>query len=105
MIEPIRPEEVAQRRLALVPEEVIEAFNDLIALKFDGTSATFRQEEAVEAIQVRLSISREGVFERQLLDVGPVYRAAGWRVTYDRPGLQDRSGFFTFERAVRVSEQ
>lgn len=101
MTEPIRPDQAAARKAAKLPEGVIEAFNDLIALHYDGTSATFNQDDVVEEIMDSLGMTREGVFQAHLLDVEPVYRAAGWGVTYDKPGYNESyTATFTFTRRV-----
>jgi hypothetical protein len=99
MANPIRPEEAAARKAALLPEGVIDVFNDLIALRFDGHTATITQDDAAGAVAERLGISRQQVFDDHLLDVEPVYRAAGWKVTYDKPGWDESyAAYFTFNR-------
>lgn len=99
MTEPIRPDQAAALKAKKLPEGVIEAFNDLIALHYDGTSATFEQDDVVEEIMDNLGMTREGVFQGHLLDVAPVYRAAGWGVTYDKPGYNESyTATFTFTK-------
>lgn len=101
MREPIRPEEAAARKLDCLPEEVIDAFNDLIAMHYDGIQAMFSQEEIVNALVDRGVIQHpQEAFDRHLLDVEPVYRAYGWTVTYDKPAYNEpgRRAWFTFAR-------
>lgn len=108
MINPITPGTAVAHKRGLIPDEVIKAFNDLIAIHFDGNRAEFRQEEAVRAILESGAVpDRQGVFDRHWLDVEPVYRAAGWTVAYDKPGY-DKPGYndpgcpvFTFTRPGR----
>jgi hypothetical protein len=101
MTQPIRPEDVAARKAAVLPPEVIDAFNDLIAMADNGYSATVMQEDAIDQILDRLPVSREEIFDRHLLDIEPVYRAAGWRVTYDKPGFNESyQPYFIFTRAA-----
>jgi hypothetical protein len=103
MTDPITPETAVAHKASRLPSEVIEVFNDLIADRFDGQSAQFRQEEAVEAIVARGVVpDRKAVFDRHWLDVEPVYRAAGWHVTYDKPGFNETyAATFTFTRLSR----
>lgn len=102
MTDPIRPEDIAARKAVVLPAEVIEVFNDLIALAYAGRSATVTQEDAVNEIATRLSISRTAVFDRNLLDIELVYQAAGWDVTYDKPGFNESyPAAFTFARRSR----
>lgn len=99
MTQPIRPEEAAARKLAVLPGEVIEVFNELIAAAFDGRSATVSQDDAETAISGRLGITRAEVVRRHLLDVESVYQAADWEVTYDKPGWNETyRAFFVFTR-------
>lgn len=96
---PVRPEDVAAAKAAALPPEVIDVFNELIVAAWDGRSATVMLGDAAEAVSERLGISHEEAFERHLLDVEPVYRAAGWDVTYDKPGYNETyRPHFTFRR-------
>lgn len=74
-------------------------FNEMIAAAWDGRSATVMQDDVITAIIMRLQVSREEVFDRHLLDVEPVYQAAGWDVTYDKPGFNETyRPYFNFRR-------
>ena len=100
MARPLTPDEAAGHKAAVLPEEVIEVFNDLIARNWNGRTATVAQEDAVQALSARLGIARDEVFGRQLLDVEPVYQAQGWQVRYDKPGWNESYGaYFEFSRA------
>lgn len=100
MTKPLRPEEVAAAKLAALPEGVIELFNELIAVHFDGRRATFNQAKVIHALlELGIAGSAQEIFDRHLLDVEPVYRAAGWMVTYDKPGFNEPGdAFFTFSQ-------
>lgn len=101
MTDPIRPEEVAARKLAALPDGVIDSFNELIAKAFDGQSAVVYQNDVIEAILANCCdvTSRQQVFDDHLLDVEPAYRAAGWDVAYDKPGWNETGrAYFTFTR-------
>jgi hypothetical protein len=102
MINPIRPEEAAGRKLDQIPDGVIDAFNDLIAGNFDGISATFTQGAVVALLTARGIITYEQeASDRHLLDVEPVYRESGWVVTYDKPGWNESyPASFTFARSL-----
>jgi hypothetical protein len=43
-VEPIRPEDVVKLKTTIIPDQVIESFNKLIAKNFRNSSATFDQE-------------------------------------------------------------
>jgi hypothetical protein len=99
MAKPLRPEDAAAAKLAVLPEEVIEVFNDLIAVHFDGHCAKVDQNDVVSALLSRDVVSyAQEVFSRHLLDVESVYVAAGWIVSYEKPGYNEAGAtYFIFE--------
>jgi len=92
---PITPNEA----IKALPDEVIEAFNDLICENIDGKTAKITQNQAVDRITAKLEIPRDAVFKRGYLDIEDIYRKAGWKVDYDKPGYNETyEGFFTFTK-------
>jgi hypothetical protein len=90
MKNPLRPEEVAAGRITAIPDGVIDTFNELIEMNFRDGTATVLQEDVIAALLARGVIAdRSEAFDRHLLDVEPVYEAAGWTVTYDKPGFSE----------------
>lgn len=85
MTEPIRPEEVVKAKKESLPNEVIHVFNEAIAEVWNGTYSKVSQDAMADRIADRLGIDREAVFEKHYLDVEEVFRAAGWKVVYDKP--------------------
>ena len=100
-IKPISPEEVAEKKKRILPNEVLEAFNELIALNFSGSSACILQKDIVKLL-VKKGLSQKTIYENHFLDVEEVYMSAGWKVTYDKPGYnEDYEPTFTFSRKRR----
>lgn len=98
MTKPISPMECAAKKLEAIPDAVIEAFNTLIAARFDGRESGFRQSEIVEAITKAMCIPIAEVFQKGYLDVEEVYRKAGWIVKYDSPGFNETfSPYYRFK--------
>jgi len=98
-MEPIRPEEVGAAKAKAVPDAVIDVFNQLIVKHFSGRSAVIRQDEALAAIMVVMNCDRHSVFTNKWLDVEEAFRAAGWKVKYDKPGYcESYEATFTFSR-------
>lgn len=91
MSEPIRPEDVAGHKIKVLPSEVFEVFNDLIARSFSNGQATVMQKDVVDAL-VEKGFSKEQIFAQKLLDVVEAYRAKGWEVEYDKPGFNETYG-------------
>ena len=98
MTKPISPDEVATTKLKNIPDEVIEAFNEIIAQNFSRSCSNFKQKDVVKLIMIRLvAIDRQTIFDNGWLDVEDIYREAGWKVEYDKPAYnEDYEPNFTF---------
>ena len=86
-IKPINLKDVVAKKKAQLPPEVLDAFNELIAEHFDGTSSSFEQKEVVSRIRKKFGgkYTSQQLFDRNWLDVEPIYRKEGWKVEYDKP--------------------
>jgi hypothetical protein len=89
---PIRPEEVAARKIKNLPEQVFEVFNDLIAQDFDGHGATVDQKDVVDRL-VAAGFTTKRIDDEDLCEVDAVYEASGWNVSYDKP---DHGGYGSY---------
>lgn len=97
-MKPITPSEVILKKAEILPE-AIEVWNRLIARKFSGKKAVIKQEDAIEALIAGCVVTRDEVFEQDLLEIEDVYREAGWDVIYDKPAYnEDYSATFTFKK-------
>lgn len=105
-MKPITPSEVAQTKGSVLPPEVIQAFNELIASYCIDGCAVLKQEDVIERIIQLMAISnpdtdrailRPLIFEKGWLNVEPLFEAAGWKVEYDKPGYcETYPATFTF---------
>ena len=96
MIEPIRPDQVVELKSQIFPEEVITAFNTLIAEHYLNGRASFTIQEAEAALRVHLCSNH---ITHKWYDVEDLYRAAGWEVTYDKPAFNESgSATYTFRK-------
>lgn len=95
MTKPITPKELANAPSAHIPDEVIAAFNELIA----ETGGRVTQDAVVKRILAKMpDVPREDVFTKGWLNVDSVYRKAGWKVAFDRPGSDETyQAYWTFE--------
>lgn len=99
-IKPVNPNEAIQLKKEVIPQEVIEAFNELIAQNFDGYEAVIKQKDVVE-LMVEKGLSRGEIFRRNWLDIEPIYELAGWKVVFDKPAYNETyEATFTF--SIRV---
>ena len=101
-IKPVEPSEIHLKKKEIFPDEVIDAFNQLIIKNFDGNSAFIKQEDAIKLIQSKMEITRENLFKNKWLDVEEIYRYYGWNVVYDKPGYNETyEPSFTFTKKQR----
>lgn len=103
MVKPISPEDITTTKEDLIPDEVIEAFNEMIVKKWDGEKSYFKQKEIVESIALKLIIMNEdieeNIFSKGYLDVEKIYAKLGWNVKYESPGWNESfDESFTFTK-------
>ncbi len=97
-VKPIKPNQVAETKKTTIPDEVFQAFNELITENFRGNSATVTQPDAVKRM-VDKGLNRNDIYEKGWLDIEEVYELAGWNVKYDRPGWDETyEPYFVFTR-------
>lgn len=98
-IKPISPKEAFEGYDTL-PPKVIETWNKLIIKNRSGRTSIVFQTDAVEALRTAMSdagdyrqggnsVSRDDVFKNGWLNIEEVFRAAGWKVEYDKPGYNE----------------
>lgn len=98
-MQPIRPEDIGKAKRGVIPDKVVGVFNRLIAKHYSNGSATIKQEEVVEMLTVHMECDRAKIYEEKWLDIEDLFRDAGWKVTYDKPGYNETyPATFTFRR-------
>lgn len=98
-VKPIRPDEARKKKATVIPDAVIEIFNELIVKNLSGNRAVIRQDDVVSLIVSRMDVTRADVFDKHWLDVEAIYEEAGWKVEYDKPGFNETyPATFTFKR-------
>lgn len=93
----LRPEHVSLEKQKHIPEFVFDAFNELIATGFNGRSARVEQKDVIERIQFYAGygeIDRQEIFDKGYLNIEDIYREAGWKVEYDKPGYNETYGAY-----------
>jgi hypothetical protein len=97
MIRPITPNEVETK----IPDAIMEAFNELIAKRWNGHQATVNLNELVALICDKMSLTnKQIIFDNHWLNVEDIYRKAGWIVKYDQPSYGDNvfEPYFIFRK-------
>lgn len=102
-MKPITPDEVVAKKELDMPEQVIEAANELIAKNWNGTSSTFKQDSLIERIIQKMpGTERRTIFENHWIDIEDMYRAEGWSVVYDKPGYNESyAATFEFKKSTK----
>lgn len=97
-VQPVTPREVEQTLIPF-PDDVLTAFNMIIAQNYRNGVSRFEQSEVVAAIIALTGKPRNHIFDNHWLDVETVYRRAGWKVEYDKPGYNETyEPTFTFTK-------
>lgn len=87
-MKPITPSEARKR--THIPDVVIQAFNECIQRGLGTHTADVKQSEvAARILQLDPDMTRQQIFDNHWLDVEDVYREAGWKVEYDKPGYNE----------------
>lgn len=99
MANAITPQEAIKSKVRSIPEEVLEAFNELIVENLSSGRSTVMQDDVISRIREKMhwDVTRQQIFDKGWLDVEDVFREAGWLVEYDKPGYcEDYSASFKF---------
>ena len=103
-MKPITPKKVEQIRIHEMPEAIIQATNELIVRKWNGSSATIKIKEIVDQYfrvsgEEKTAKARQELFDNHYLDIEPAYIEAGWKVKYDGPGYNESyDAYFVFSK-------
>lgn len=92
---PITPDKIVKP----IPEEVFEAFNELIAKDYDGREATVYLKEARNLASSKLKAAGKEL-QDWMLDIEDSYRKTKkWIVVYDSPSIGDNyEAYYTFKK-------
>jgi hypothetical protein len=101
-MKPFSPNDIAKesidRKIANIPDFVIEVVNDLLAETFKDGKAQFNQNEVIERIQLKKNLDRQDIFNNKYLDFEECFRKEGWIVKYHKGAYyEDWTPYFTFE--------
>ena len=86
-----------------IPSIIIDAVNCLLKKKFPISNGKCKilQDEILELVvgcPEDGKLSKDMIFENHWLDFEPIFRKAGWKVSYDKPGYDESyKAFFIFE--------
>jgi hypothetical protein len=108
---PLSPDEVLEKKQASIPDEMLEAVNEMIVKKWNGSEATFKQEDVLDLYFLKkgennIQKNRDKVFDNHWMDFEDIYRKAGWGVSYDKPAYNESyPATFTFKKKARKNDE
>ena len=100
MSKAIGPKDLAAFKAATIPDFVFDVVNELLAEKWNGSTAIIKQKDIVFRICWGTGEVPSSVLDRGWLNFEDIYREKGWRVEYDKPGYNESYDAF-FEFSVR----
>lgn len=92
MIDPISPHQAKQHEGALIPDFVIQAFNEMILENYTKGHASFTQDAVLEKIRNKQRTVHNPApmsFDNRWLNIESRFRAKGWKVVYDSPAYNE----------------
>lgn len=97
---PIAPDKVEELRPAVIPDEVIESFNELILENWDGRKSHFKQKDVTKRIRKKnKKLTNKILFDKHYLDVESIYISNGWKVEYGSPDRDESfEEYFVFSK-------
>lgn len=101
MTKPLSPNEIDAKKA--IPDFVMQAANELLAQNWDGKQAILLLNDlVVRALNKKPpsdTRTRAQLYDQHAFDIEPVYRHAGWRVTFEKPDFNGPGqAYFLFER-------
>ena len=93
-IKPMKPEDVLDRKIETIPDAMFAAVNAMIAMKWNGSSAVFRQDDLLEKYfelskETDDRATRDRLFANNQMDFEDAYRREGWKIVYDKPAYNE----------------
>lgn len=98
-VKPITPDQVVGKLEESIPPDVIKAINNVVAKKWDGSSAHFNVSDVLGELN-KLKDHDSLEIKSFPSNFPPVYRKAGWKVDVDRPDYtENRETTWTFSKS------
>lgn len=98
MVKPITPDDAANLKVEIFPDIVIETWNNIIAKNWDGLESRVLTKDIKSKLTVACEVSSIP-YEKQFLDIEPIYRKNGWTVIFDKSDyIGSYESFFVFKR-------
>lgn len=98
-LKPLSPSEVKQKAIESIPDEMIQAVNELLIENASRSSIVIKQKDIEDRFR-KLSKGKYNhvdIYAKGWMDIEPVYSKAGWKVRYESPDRdQNFEEYFAF---------
>lgn len=105
VVKPFTPADARKQKAQGIPNEIIEAVNELLAKNFSDSTIIIRQKDIEKQALLKLpGLTASDLYDRKWMDIEDMFRDAGWDVYYDKPGYNESyDAYFEFKpkRGVR----
>ena len=92
-VKAISPDEVTAVKMKIIPDQVIDLWNKTIAQNYSNGASRILQKDIISTLTVTqingTYADRASIFKLGWLEIEDIYRKAGWKVEYDRPGYNE----------------
>ena len=101
-IKPFSPADAANAKINMIPKEVIEVVNAILAAKIHPLRPiSIKQHEIINGAREKMTngsdYANSDFFTKGWLEIEPLYQAEGWKVSYHRPSYdEDFEAYFEF---------
>lgn len=98
-IQPIKRSEISQAKVALIPDSIINAVNELLKKSWNGSFAVIKSKELMKLVlESDSTLTDQIIFNNRFFDFEPIFRKEGWVVTFETPDRdQSFDSYFKFE--------
>ena len=91
------PDEMIKHWEQALPDAVVETFNELLAKKFNGTSAMVTEKELLSSLLEKGMQAKVVNEQRWLSQTKELYQTRGWKIYFKSPGWDDNfDSYFHF---------
>lgn len=99
-VKPFTPTEAQAKQQTSIPDEVIQAVNELLAENYDSVITLKQTTIALRAVRLaKRKFTSNQLFDNGWMNIEPIYRKYGWDVEYDKPGFNEEGeAFFRFTK-------
>lgn len=102
-VKPFNPDEADRVAKHNIPDAVIQAVNEFLSspeFALNGR-VSFKQDALIKRVQeLNPGLDRRTLFDQHFLDFEEMYRDAGWKVVYDKPGYHENyDAYFEISRS------